>query len=129
MEYSIILILYYSIEQMVGCKSRGYLFTRAHLGLCSDELHVCGDPAVVPLIQRILEDTGEAEREIEAGLSVWREIATSIHSVRAGARTVPVRETIIQSGQSKLLAWRWYRGIAKRAPVLERAMRDESAEV
>jgi ATP-dependent RNA helicase SUPV3L1/SUV3 len=42
---------------MVGCKSRGYLFTRAHLGLCSDELHVCGDPAVVPLIQRILEDT------------------------------------------------------------------------
>ena len=59
LEYSIILILYYSIEQMVGCKSRGYLFTRAHLGLCSDELHVCGDPAVVPLIQRILEDTGD----------------------------------------------------------------------
>ncbi|XP_062214618.1 ATP-dependent RNA helicase SUV3, mitochondrial isoform X2 [Phragmites australis] len=45
--------------QMVGCRSRGFSFTRALLGLCSDELHVCGDPAVVPLIQRILEATGD----------------------------------------------------------------------
>ncbi|KAL6636910.1 hypothetical protein ACP70R_024482 [Stipagrostis hirtigluma subsp. patula] len=45
--------------QMVGCKSRGFSFTRALLGLCSDELHVCGDPAVVPLIQRILEATDD----------------------------------------------------------------------
>ncbi|XP_006650575.1 ATP-dependent RNA helicase SUV3, mitochondrial [Oryza brachyantha] len=45
--------------QMVGCRSRGFSFTRALLGLCSDELHVCGDPAVVPLIQRILEPTGD----------------------------------------------------------------------
>jgi ATP-dependent RNA helicase SUPV3L1/SUV3 len=44
---------------MVGCKSRGYLFTRAHLGFCSDELHVCGDLAVLHHIQRILEDTGD----------------------------------------------------------------------
>ncbi|KAF8660630.1 hypothetical protein HU200_057536 [Digitaria exilis] len=45
--------------QMVGCKSRGFSFTRALLGLCSDELHICGDPAAVPLIQRILEATGD----------------------------------------------------------------------
>ncbi|KAG8062564.1 hypothetical protein GUJ93_ZPchr0003g18573 [Zizania palustris] len=45
--------------QMVGCRSRGFSFTRALLGLCSDELHICGDPAVVPLIQRILEPTGD----------------------------------------------------------------------
>jgi ATP-dependent RNA helicase SUPV3L1/SUV3 len=44
---------------MVGCKSRGYSFTCALLGLCLDELHVCGDPAVVPLIMRILEATGD----------------------------------------------------------------------
>ena len=44
---------------MVGCKSRGFSFTRALLGLCSDELNVCGDPAAVPLIQRILEATGD----------------------------------------------------------------------
>lgn len=45
--------------QMVGCKTRGFSFTRALLGISSDELHVCGDPAAVPLIQRILEVTGD----------------------------------------------------------------------
>ncbi|TVU45058.1 hypothetical protein EJB05_04528 [Eragrostis curvula] len=45
--------------QMVGCRSRGFSFTRALLGLCSDELHVCGDPAAVPLIKKILEATGD----------------------------------------------------------------------
>ncbi|KAJ0981669.1 hypothetical protein J5N97_009924 [Dioscorea zingiberensis] len=45
--------------QMVGCRTRGFSFTRALLGISSDELHVCGDPAAVPLIQRILEITGD----------------------------------------------------------------------
>ncbi|KAH7666209.1 RNA helicase protein [Dioscorea alata] len=46
--------------QMVGCRTRGFSFTRALLGIASDELHVCGDPAAVPLIQKILEATGDA---------------------------------------------------------------------
>ncbi|XP_019708986.1 ATP-dependent RNA helicase SUV3, mitochondrial isoform X2 [Elaeis guineensis] len=45
--------------QMVGCRTRGFSFTRALLGISSDELHLCGDPAAVPLIQRILEVTGD----------------------------------------------------------------------
>lgn len=45
--------------QMVSCPTRGFSFTRALLGISSDELHVCGDPAAVPLIQRILEVTGD----------------------------------------------------------------------
>ncbi|XP_038883919.1 ATP-dependent RNA helicase SUV3, mitochondrial isoform X2 [Benincasa hispida] len=45
--------------QMLGCKTRGYSFTRALLGLCADEVHLCGDPAVVPLIQEILKVTGD----------------------------------------------------------------------
>ncbi|VAI36598.1 unnamed protein product [Triticum turgidum subsp. durum] len=45
--------------QMVGCRTRGCSFTRALLGLCSDELHVCGDPAVVPIVQRLLEATDD----------------------------------------------------------------------
>ncbi|WOK91573.1 ATP-dependent RNA helicase SUV3, mitochondrial isoform X1 [Canna indica] len=45
--------------QMVGCRTRGFSFTRALLGIASDELHLCGDPAAVPLIQRILEVTGD----------------------------------------------------------------------
>ncbi|KFK43741.1 hypothetical protein AALP_AA1G166600 [Arabis alpina] len=45
--------------QMVGCKQRGFAFTRALLGLAADELHLCGDPAVVPLIEDILKVTGD----------------------------------------------------------------------
>ncbi|CAN0857048.1 DExH-box ATP-dependent RNA helicase DExH16, mitochondrial [Linum grandiflorum] len=45
--------------QMIGCKSRGFSFTRALLGISADEIHLCGDPAVVPLVQQILEVTGD----------------------------------------------------------------------
>lgn len=45
--------------QMLGCKSRGFSFTRALLGISADELHLCGDPAAVPLIQEILKVTGD----------------------------------------------------------------------
>ncbi|GAB4843349.1 RNA helicase [Ancistrocladus abbreviatus] len=45
--------------QMLGCRTRGFSFTRALLGLATDELHLCGDPAAVPLIQDILKVTGD----------------------------------------------------------------------
>ncbi|XP_078436286.1 ATP-dependent RNA helicase isoform X2 [Wolffia australiana] len=52
--------------QMISCRTRGFSFTRALLGISSDELHVCGDPAAVPLIQKILEVTGDTiKRHIE----------------------------------------------------------------
>ncbi|KAI3837614.1 hypothetical protein MKX03_029739 [Papaver bracteatum] len=46
--------------QMVGCRTRGFSFTRALLGIPADELHLCGDPAAVPLIQQILKVTGDS---------------------------------------------------------------------
>ncbi|XP_009335292.2 DExH-box ATP-dependent RNA helicase DExH16, mitochondrial [Pyrus x bretschneideri] len=45
--------------QMLSCKTRGFSFTRALLGISADELHLCGDPASVPLIQEILKVTGD----------------------------------------------------------------------
>ncbi|KAG9451949.1 hypothetical protein H6P81_004853 [Aristolochia fimbriata] len=45
--------------QMIGCKTRGFSFTRALLGISADELHLCGDPAAVPLIEEILKVTGD----------------------------------------------------------------------
>ncbi|OIV94987.1 hypothetical protein TanjilG_22184 [Lupinus angustifolius] len=43
------------MADMLGCNKRGYSFTRALLGIAADELHLCGDPAAVPLIQEILK--------------------------------------------------------------------------
>ncbi|KAH6757117.1 ATP-dependent RNA helicase [Perilla frutescens var. hirtella] len=45
--------------QMLGCRTRGFSFTRALLGICADELHLCGDPAAVPLVQEILKVTDD----------------------------------------------------------------------
>ncbi|OMO85654.1 hypothetical protein COLO4_21524 [Corchorus olitorius] len=45
--------------QMLGCKTRGFSFTRALLGIAADELHLCGDAAAVPLIQELLQVTGD----------------------------------------------------------------------
>ncbi|GLT60346.1 hypothetical protein SLA2020_331160 [Shorea laevis] len=45
--------------QMLGCKTRGFSFTRALLGIAADELHLCGDAAAVPLIQEMLKVTDD----------------------------------------------------------------------
>ncbi|XP_071735855.1 DExH-box ATP-dependent RNA helicase DExH16, mitochondrial [Rutidosis leptorrhynchoides] len=45
--------------QMIGCRTRGFSFTRALLGLPANELHLCGDAAAVPLVQEILSVTGD----------------------------------------------------------------------
>ncbi|GKV19638.1 hypothetical protein SLEP1_g29869 [Rubroshorea leprosula] len=45
--------------QMLGCKARGFSFTRALLGIAADELHLCGDVAAVPLIQEMLKVTDD----------------------------------------------------------------------
>ncbi|XP_030507347.2 DExH-box ATP-dependent RNA helicase DExH16, mitochondrial isoform X1 [Cannabis sativa] len=45
--------------QMLGCRSRGFSFTRALLGISADELHICGDAAAIPLIQEMLKVTGD----------------------------------------------------------------------
>lgn len=50
---------------MVGCKTRGFSFTRALLGISANELHLCGDPAAVPLIQEILKVTGDNIKVIQ----------------------------------------------------------------
>ena len=44
---------------LLGDAARGYAFTRAVLGLPAAELHLCGDPAMVPLIEQIARDLGE----------------------------------------------------------------------
>ncbi|KAJ0034153.1 hypothetical protein Pint_25904 [Pistacia integerrima] len=41
--------------QMLGCRTRGFSFTRALLGISADELHLWGDQAAIPLIQEILK--------------------------------------------------------------------------
>lgn len=44
---------------LLGDPNRGYAFTRAIMGLPVRELHLCGDPAMVPLVERVAAELGD----------------------------------------------------------------------
>ncbi|XP_010449989.1 PREDICTED: DExH-box ATP-dependent RNA helicase DExH16, mitochondrial-like [Camelina sativa] len=74
--------------QMVGCTQRGFAFTRALLGIAADELHLCGDPAVVPLVEDILKVTGDDVEvhtyERLSPLVPLKEPVSSVSSIKTG---------------------------------------------
>ncbi len=45
--------------QMIGSPDRGDAWTRAFLGVPAREVHLCGDPSVVPLVEEMCSVTGE----------------------------------------------------------------------
>ncbi|XP_037611051.1 ATP-dependent RNA helicase SUPV3L1, mitochondrial [Sebastes umbrosus] len=45
--------------QMMRDPSRGWAWTRALLGLCAEEIHVCGEPAAINFIRELMYTTGE----------------------------------------------------------------------
>ena len=51
--------------QMIGDKQRGYAWSAALLGLRCKEIHLCGEEAAVPLVQKIVAELGD-EIEVNA---------------------------------------------------------------
>ena len=45
--------------QMISDPQRGSSWTSAVLGVCADELHLCGEEAAVPLIEALMKETGD----------------------------------------------------------------------
>ncbi|XP_077451184.1 ATP-dependent RNA helicase SUPV3L1, mitochondrial [Stigmatopora argus] len=45
--------------QMIRDSSRGWAWTRALLGLCAEEIHVCGEPAAIDFVRELMYTTGE----------------------------------------------------------------------
>ncbi|XP_061566845.1 ATP-dependent RNA helicase SUPV3L1, mitochondrial [Cololabis saira] len=45
--------------QMIRDHSRGWAWTRALLGLCAEEIHVCGEPGAVDFVRELMYTTGE----------------------------------------------------------------------
>ncbi|XP_032807832.1 ATP-dependent RNA helicase SUPV3L1, mitochondrial isoform X2 [Petromyzon marinus] len=45
--------------QMIRDPGRGWAWTRALLGLCAEEVHVCGEPAAIALVRDLMFTTGE----------------------------------------------------------------------
>ncbi|XP_011782510.1 PREDICTED: ATP-dependent RNA helicase SUPV3L1, mitochondrial isoform X1 [Colobus angolensis palliatus] len=45
--------------QMIRDPARGWAWTRALLGLCAEEVHLCGEPAAIDLVTELMYTTGE----------------------------------------------------------------------
>lgn len=75
--------------QMIGDAARGWSWTRALIGLPAKELHVCGDPAALPLLRALASDCGEALEEVPyrrlAPLIVQRDALRGLADVAPGA--------------------------------------------
>ena len=49
---------------MVRDSTRGWAWTKALLGLCADEIHLCGEGSAVDLVRELVEKCGD---EMEVG--------------------------------------------------------------
>ncbi|XP_070825449.1 ATP-dependent RNA helicase SUPV3L1, mitochondrial [Chaetodon trifascialis] len=74
--------------QMIRDPSRGWAWTRALLGLCAEEIHVCGEPAAIDFIRELMYTTGE-EVEVHTyqrltPFTVLDEAVDSLSNLRPG---------------------------------------------
>ncbi|XP_043468834.1 ATP-dependent RNA helicase SUV3 homolog, mitochondrial isoform X2 [Leptopilina heterotoma] len=74
--------------QLMKDFGRGWAWTRALLGLCADEVHVCGEPGAVDLVQSLCDATGDT-LEVRnykrlTNLLVESEALTTLKNVRPG---------------------------------------------
>ncbi|XP_040900202.1 ATP-dependent RNA helicase SUPV3L1, mitochondrial [Toxotes jaculatrix] len=74
--------------QMIRDLSRGWAWTRALLGLCAEEIHVCGEPAAIDFIRELMYTTGE-EVEVHTyqrltPFSVLDQAVESLDNLRPG---------------------------------------------
>ncbi|XP_077421024.1 ATP-dependent RNA helicase SUPV3L1, mitochondrial isoform X2 [Vanacampus margaritifer] len=74
--------------QMIRDPSRGWAWTRALLGLCAEEIHVCGEPAAIDFIRELMYTTGE-EVEVHTyqrltPFSILNKAVESLDHLRAG---------------------------------------------
>ncbi|XP_051883394.1 ATP-dependent RNA helicase SUPV3L1, mitochondrial [Pristis pectinata] len=87
--------------QMIRDPSRGWAWTRALLGLCAEEIHICGEAAAINLVMELMYDTGE-EVEVETyerltPLTVLDSALESLDNLRPGDCIVCFSKTDIYS--------------------------------
>ena len=85
--------------QLLSDPHRGYAYTRALLGLPALELHLCGDPRVVPLVKKIVQSTGDLlvikEYERLSPLEVSDDVVKNVKKVRKGDAFVAFSRTAV----------------------------------
>ncbi|GBG63209.1 hypothetical protein CBR_g36977 [Chara braunii] len=79
--------------QMMADEFRGWAFTRALLGLQVAELHVCGDPSMLPVIRGIAAQTGDDLEEHQ--YERFRPLKIETESLRGDFRAIRPGDCIV----------------------------------
>jgi ATP-dependent RNA helicase SUPV3L1/SUV3 len=67
--------------QMIGDRHRGAAWTRALLGVAAPEIHVCGDPAAIPVVTSLAALCGdELEIKMYDRMTSMKALETSLNS-------------------------------------------------
>lgn len=74
--------------QMIRDPARGWAWTRALLGLCAEEIHVCGESAAIDFVRELMYTTGEEvevhEYQRLTALSILDQALDSLDNLRPG---------------------------------------------
>jgi len=72
--------------QMISDEQRGRVWTRALLGVCAAEVHLCGDASAIPIVQKLVEQVGEKLEIFEYNrhneLKITKSLQSSITKVQ-----------------------------------------------
>lgn len=92
--------------QQIKDPLRGWAWTRALLGICADEIHVCGEAAALQLIERMCMTTGEVVEVNQYKrlneLTVEDKAMTTLDNVQPGDCIVCFNKNDIYSVSRKL---------------------------
>ncbi|CAJ0957072.1 unnamed protein product, partial [Mesorhabditis belari] len=87
--------------QMLRDEQRGWAWTRALLGVAADEVHLCGEPAAIDMVRKLIEPIGETvevfEYERKSPLNISKEGLRSFDRVEPGDAIVCFSKKVIYS--------------------------------
>jgi ATP-dependent RNA helicase SUPV3L1/SUV3 len=92
--------------QLIGDTGRGWAWTRALLGMQAKEVHVCGSPAMLDIVQRLCSLTGDEVTVIQysrlSPLTVGQDALKSYKNIKKGDCVIGFSRAILYEIKSRI---------------------------
>ncbi|KJE90831.1 hypothetical protein CAOG_008576 [Capsaspora owczarzaki ATCC 30864] len=90
--------------QLIGDRDRGWAWTRALLGLAAHEIHVCGEPRALSIVESLLKSTGE-----DVQVHTYERLTPLVvapHSINRNLANLRRGDAIIAFSRKELFRWK-----------------------